>query len=107
MYTDIDDNPGPTTKATPPPLTQVEVKRFLKQLTTSEIRSLGLELGLHHPHLKKMTDEGLLDEMLHCWLREDDIVHEISGTPSWESLIRALEAANFNGVAAEVKRGML
>lgn len=97
----ITTDPG---EATPPALTPIVVKRFLKQLAPSEIRSLGLELGLRLPHLKRMNDD--LDEMIHCWLREDDDVYETSGIPSWENLVKALEEAGFKGVAADIRRGM-
>ena len=89
-----------------PELTHIAAKRFLKFLTNVDIRKVGLELGLHYHHLKNMPEETLLDDMLSCWLREDDHVSANSGTPSWESLAKALEEGGFTGVAENVRKGI-
>lgn len=88
-----------------PSPTHIGAKAFLKRLTNADIINVGLELGLRYHHLKNMKEDVLLDEILSCWLREDDNVRETSGTPSWESLAKALEGAGFNGVAREVRKG--
>ena len=63
-------------------------------------------LGLQYVHLKRMKEDCLLDDMLNSWLREDDCVTETSGSPSWQSLVKALEEAGCKGVAAKIKQGM-
>ena len=101
----VSDDPA-TTKTTSVALTHPVVRKFLKCLSNKELREVGLELGLRWPRLKNMKEDCVLDDMLDSWLREDDDVKETSGHPSWQSLVKALEEAGFNGVAAEIRKGM-
>ena len=88
---------------TPPALKHVAVKRFLKDLTNADIIHLGMELGMRYHHLKNMREDTLLDDMIGSWLRKDDDVIQTSGTPSWESLAKALEETGYNGVATNIR----
>ena len=101
----VSDDPA-TTKTTPVALTHPVVRKFLKCLSNKELRELGLELGLRWPRLKKMKEDCVLDDMLDSWLKEDDDVTVTSGSPSWQSLVKALEEAGCNGVAAKIRKGM-
>ena len=71
-----------------------DVKRFLKNLM-SDWFTLGLELGLLFPTLKKIDDEKRGDiercktEMLAAWLQQQDNISQV-GFPSWGVLRRAL-----------------
>lgn len=80
-----------------------KITKFLKALTNEELRRVGLELGLHWPHLKRMGQD-CLNDLVHCWLKKDDLVMETSGTPSWESLAKALEEADFKGLARDIRK---
>ena len=81
-----------------------KIKKFLKILTNEELKNVGVELGLSYHHLEKMGHD-CLNELVHCWLNKDDDVMETSGTPSWESLARAVEEAGFTGVASSIRKG--
>ena len=83
-----------------PPKLQ-EIKDYMKSLANTDLIQAGVALGLNYTRLKDIR-ENLLDEMLTKWLRGDDDVHETSGDPSWESLVRALEKAGYNGVAMKI-----
>ena len=108
LFTGLDqtvsvDPAARTTKSTP---THSAVRQFLKILSNTQLREVGLELGLHWARLKMMTEDCLLDEMLDSWLRKEDDVIEISGHPSWQSLVKALEEAGYAGVAAHIKESV-
>ena len=96
--------------ASPSPLTDddhYKIVKFLKNLSCPHLRTLGVELGLSYPKLKKMSDECLHNDMICSWLRKDDKVTEICGIPTWESLIKALEESNFTGIAEDIRESML
>ena len=109
LFTELDltvsDDPV-TTKTTSVTLTHSAVRKFLKPLSNTQLREVGLELGLRWPRLKKMKENCMLDDMLESWLREDDDVTETSGRPSWLSLVKALEEAGYKGVATKIKQSM-
>ena len=94
-----------TTKFPPRP-THLEVKEFLQDLDSKEIKKVGVNLGLSYLKLKSIAEENTQDEVIHRWLREDDDVNKTSGHPSWQSLVTALEKDGYNGVAAKVRKGM-
>ena len=70
------------------------VKKFVKSVV--DWQSLGLELGLLYPTLKRIKKEQHGDindcimEMLVAWLQQQDNVRE-KGVPSWSVLRKALE----------------
>ena len=80
----------------------VKVKRFLKNLV--DWQSLGLELGLLYPTLKKIKKEQHGDindctmEMLAAWLQQQDNVTD-NGVPSWSILKTALVNIGENELA--------
>lgn len=88
-------------------LTHVSTRKYLKPLDNDAILEVGMELGLDFNRLTNMkSSKYFLDEVVRSWLRQDDDVSETSGTPSWDSLIKALKAASFNGVASNIREGM-
>ena len=93
-----------TTSPTPTP-THAVVKRFLKHLANTEMRNVGVNLGLSYTRLKNFREESVLDDTISSWLRKDDYVTDTSGSPSWQSLIKALEEAGHTGVAANIRKG--
>ena len=70
------------------------VKKFVKSVV--DWQSLGLELGLLYPTLKRIKKEQHGDindcimEMLEAWLQQQDNVRE-KGVPSWSVLRNALK----------------
>ena len=91
LYTDIAD--------------LAHVKRFLKNV--NDWQSLGLELGLIYPTLKRIKKEQQGDmkdcmmEMLEAWLQQQDNVSQV-GAPSWRVLQRALNHIGENELANEI-----
>ena len=89
LYTGIDD--------------LVDVKRFLKSVV--DWQSLGLELGLLYPTLKRIKKEQHGDisdcamEMLAAWLQQQDNVSR-KGVPSWSVLRTALRSIGENELAS-------
>ena len=101
----VSDDPA-TVKTTSVAPTHRAVRKFLKDLSNTQLREVGLELGLKNVRLKKMEKDCMLDDMLDSWLREDDDVTETSGCPSWQGLVKALKEAGCTGVAAKIRKGM-
>ena len=83
----------------------VTVKRFLKKL--NDWKSLGLELGLVYPTLKRIEEEqhGIIDkcltEMLAAWLQQQDNVSQV-GIPSFTRLQTALNNIGEHELASEI-----
>ena len=79
-----------------------KVKRFLKNV--NDWQSLGLELGLLYPTLKRIKKEQHGDisdcmmEMLAAWLQQQDNVSQV-GIPSWSVLQTALRNNGENELA--------
>ena len=90
-----------------PPLCEREVIPHLKKLDTAKLYELGVELGLNITELKRIPTEQLPLEMCERWLREDDKVHQTSGTPTWSSLATALRNIGASGVASSIDREIL
>ena len=82
----------------------VDVKKFLKNVV--DWQSLGLELGLLYPTLKRIKKEQHGDisdcmmEMLAAWLQQQDNVSR-KGVPSWSVLRTALEEIGEHHLASE------
>ena len=81
------------------------MKRSLKNLV--DCQSLGLELGLLYPTLKRIEKEqrgdidGCMMEMLAAWLQQqDNVTHK--GVPSWFVLQTALRSIGENELASEI-----
>ena len=83
------------------------VNPYLKKLGNPKLYELGGALGLNITELKRVSGQELPLELAGRWLREDDDVHKTSGTPSWSSLIKALQAVGATGVADKIKRERL
>ena len=84
-----------------------DVNSYLKLLDTPDLYKLGTELGLNFTKLKKVPGQELPLELAERWLREDDNVHKTSGTPTWGSLINALQTTGATGVADRIEREKL
>ena len=82
-----------------------DVVQYLSELQTIQITRLGGALGLHYSNLKKMKSP--LDDMVEAWLRKDDSILAKSGSPSWKSLVEALEVNNCNGIANKIRKEKL
>ena len=82
----------------------LDVKTHL--LTITEWLNLGLALGLHQPTLEKIRInqhnhvDSCMTDMIMDWLNQKDSV----GTPSWQSLVRALmhPLVNKTDIAAHI-----
>lgn len=96
-------NPLPTlTKSDHP-----RIISFLQgKLTNQELIDVGVALGLDYIRLKNTNTESLFQDMVHAWLREDDNVLKESGSPTWMSLVKALEQKGFNGVAKTIRESV-
>ena len=81
------------------------MKKSLKDLV--DWQSLGLELGLLYPTLKRIKKEQCGDirdcmtEMLAAWLQQQDNVTS-KGVPSWSVLQTALGCIGENELASEI-----
>lgn len=78
-----------------------DIKECLKNLTTGQIKEVGLALGLLYPNLQKMST--LPEDMIQAWLQKSDEVLTKSGEPTVESLLKALHSSNMSGTADIVK----
>ena len=66
---------------------------------------MGLELGLSLSKLRGM--EMIPEDIIAKWLIADDDVLKISGSPSWNGLVTALEKIGHNGIAYEIRKSKL
>ena len=80
-----------------------EVTEYLKDLDDTDIKRLGLALGLSHRRLQKMTT--LPEDMVLSWLRGDDNVSATSGTPSWSSFAKTLNKRGHTNISFKVREG--
>ena len=80
-----------------------KVTQVLKALDNKQLIHLGTALGLEYPHLKRM--QTLPEDMVAAWLNMKDEVMDTSGTPTWSSLVKALEDTNQKDVASRIKEG--
>ena len=106
LFIELDLTDPTTTKTTSAVPKHSEARKFLECLSNDRLKTIGMYLGLRYVHLKKMKEDCMLDDMLDSWLREDDDVTETSGSPSWQSLVKALEEAGCKGVAANITKGI-
>ena len=77
------------------------ITNYLRPLPLAEIISVGVELGLDYSRLKRMSQESLVEDMVHSWLSGDDNAEE----RTWCSLIKALEATRHKGIASKIVKG--
>ena len=83
------------------------INLYLKMLDNPKLYELGGELGLNITELRRVSGESLPLMLAERWLREDDAVHRTSGTPTWGSLTKALQAIGATGVADRIVREKL
>ena len=72
-------------------------------LDTPKLYELGGELGLNITELIRIPTQHLPVQLCIRWLREDDDVHQTSGTPTWSSLVRAVRSIGANGLANRIE----
>ena len=83
-----------------------DIATYLQDLNTSQLKSLGYALGLHHPNVSRMDTEHLCYDLVAAWLkRENDV--RTRCPPTWSNLVKALEQKGYNGIAEIVKRERL
>lgn len=79
------------------------ISTYLRDLSNSQLKSLGYALGLHHPNVSRMDPEHLCYELVAAWLnRVDDV--RTRCPPTWSNLVKALENNSYIGIAEDVKR---
>ena len=83
-----------------------DIATYLRDLNTSQLKSLGYALGLHHPNVSRMDQGHLCYELVAAWLKRDDDVRTRC-LPTWSNLVKALEQNKYNGIAEDVKRERL
>ena len=92
MTTDIDKD-GPT------------VKELLKPLNNDELKGLFETLGLYDATLRNKkyshSTAVYLDDLVRGWIQGRDAVLDRGGA-TWESLKRALQRLDHNGIAAKI-----
>ena len=61
---------------------------------------MGGALGLTYDVLEKM--KALPDDMVAAWLRREDFVVNMSGEPTWRTLVEALRKVGQEGTARDI-----
>jgi hypothetical protein len=62
---------------------------------------VGGALGLAYVNLQKM--KVLPADMVAAWLRREDYVLNVSGEPTWRSLVQALKTVGQGGIAKDIE----
>lgn len=84
------------------------ITMFLRDhLTNGQLKEVGLALGLNNVRLENINPDNLFNDVVHFWLKRADNVLDESGIPSLESLAKALEKVGMNGIAEDMRNGML
>ena len=63
------------------------VAEMIKSMTPTNVRKLGMKLGLGYTGLQAMQPDAIHDQMAHAWLQS-------SNNPTWQTLARALKETN-------------
>ena len=79
-----------------------DIWQILKDLTSSQLRTLGCALGLSYSRLERMTQSDLPNEMIAAWLRREDDVPERSGQPTWNTLACKLKDIGQTGKSDDI-----
>ena len=80
---------------------------YLCDLGHKDIVTIGCSLGLDYRKLSDLTVDKLpLHEMVHWWLEKRDNTMSISGTPTLNSLIKALKVNGFNGHVQNIEASL-
>ena len=80
-----------------------QICKFLKDLRPLDITKIGTSLGLKYSKLSGLVADKLPHEMVEWWLNKGDNIIEVSGTPTYKSLIKALRENGFNGHAKNIE----
>ena len=70
-------------------------------MSKDKIIEVGLALGLLYPNLTKMST--LPHDMIEAWLQQRDNVGSVSGPPTVQSLIEALQSSDLAGTVEVVR----
>ncbi len=84
-----------------------KVCECLKDLGKPQIVKVGVSLGLYYENLYDLNSDDIPHNMVHMWLIKQDNVIKESGTPTWRSLIKALQDNDFNGNVHYIKTMLL
>lgn len=82
----------------------VYVGKYLDDLKKRDLVKIGIELGLDYNRLDSIAEHEFPHEMVRIWLLKVDNVVKFSGTPTLNSLARALKAKGFTGHADKISR---
>lgn len=77
------------------------VLTYLKDIPELNVISIGSSLGLKFETLYRMNPEKMHEDMVTAWLSKSDSV----GTPTWKSLVAALEEHKLNKIAEAIVKG--
>ena len=69
-------------------------------MNNDQIRAVGGELGLSYSSLLRTTT---LEDVVAAWLNRQDYVIQVSGQPTWHSLIKALRKQGQEGIASDIE----
>ena len=82
-------------------LDSFKVINHLQNLDNDQIIDVGGALGLSFNKLRKMTKYS--DDMVAAWLRREDFVMNMSGEPTWRTLVEALRKVGQEGTARDIE----
>ena len=71
--------------------------KYLRGLTKPNIVVIGVSLGLDYVKLSNLRGEEVVHQMVHMWLNQQDDVIVTSGSPTMNSLMKALNDNGFKG----------
>ena len=78
-----------------------KVFQYLQNLNEDHISTVGGALGVSYSKLRKMTKYP--DDMVAAWLMREDYVLNVSGEPTWRSLVKALRIIGQEGIAKDIE----
>ena len=76
-----------------------EICQPLKNLSNTDISSLGGALGLSYPKVEGAS----IEKVVAAWLNREDNVLQRCGEPTWYNLRDALESIGQKGIAEDIR----
>ena len=86
---------------------QHKVLRYLKYLGTQKLLELGGELGLDPIELDGIPPKALARTLSVWWIQEQHYVKEVSGTPTWRSLTKALREVGASDLVDRIEETLI
>ena len=80
------------------------VYKIIRNLTPTQTRCLGVELGLHYPTLAKMSDQCIHLELPQAWILGQDSSRAACGKPTWRALALACAKQEMWGLVEEIQK---